>query len=55
VRGAFEPFEGHGYVDAECGIFYRRPEGAVDTKKRQPPRPLVPQADFSAYARLAKA
>jgi integrase len=37
---AFEPFEGHGYIDIERGIFYRRPAGAAETKKRRPPVPL---------------
>jgi integrase len=37
---AFEPFEGHGYIDVERGIFYRRPAGAAETKKRRPPVPL---------------
>ena len=37
---AFEPFEGHGYIDVERGIFYRRPAGAVETRKRRPPVPL---------------
>jgi hypothetical protein len=36
---AFEPFEGHGYIDVERGIFYRRPAGAVETRKRRPPLP----------------
>jgi integrase len=37
---AFEPFEGHGYIDVERGVFYRRPAGAPETKKRRPPVPL---------------
>jgi integrase len=37
---AFEPFEGHGYVDVEPGIFYRRPAGTAETRKRRPPVPL---------------
>jgi integrase len=31
---------GAGYVDLEHGIFYRRPEGARDKKKKRPPVPL---------------
>jgi integrase len=31
------PTEGHGYVDLDRGVFYRRAEGARETKKRQPP------------------
>ena len=34
---AIRPTPGHGYVDLERGIFYRRPEDAKETKKRQPP------------------
>ena len=29
--------EGHGFVDYERGVFYRRPQGKAETKKRQPP------------------
>jgi integrase len=37
---AFEPTEGEGWIDLERGIFYRRPVGARETKKRRPPVPL---------------
>jgi integrase len=37
---ALAPREGHGHVDLEHGIFYRRPAGARETKKRRPPVPL---------------
>lgn len=37
---ALQPTDGHGYVDLERGIFYRRPAGARETKKRRPPVPL---------------
>ena len=37
---AFEPFEGHAYIDVERGIFYRRPGGVTETKKRRPALPL---------------
>jgi integrase len=40
---AFERVSGAGYVDLERGIFYRRPAGAKETKKRQPPVPLPPR------------
>ena len=33
----FSPGEGRGWVDLERGVFYRRPEGSRETKKRQPP------------------
>jgi integrase len=32
--------EGRSFVDLERGLFYRLAEGAVETKKRQPPVPL---------------
>ena len=34
---AFQPAIGRGYVDLERGVFYRRAQGARETKKRQPP------------------
>lgn len=34
---ALEPTPGHGWIDLERGVFYRRAEGARITKKRQPP------------------
>jgi integrase len=37
---AFEQIAGAGYIDLERGIFYRRPMGANETKKRRPPVPL---------------
>jgi integrase len=37
---ALEPMEGHGWIDLDKGIFYRRPAGARETKKRRPPVPL---------------
>lgn len=37
---ALEPMEGHGWIDLERGIFYRRPAGERETKKRRPPIPL---------------
>jgi integrase len=40
---AFERVSGAGYIDVERGVFYRRPVGKRDTKKRQPPVPLPPQ------------
>jgi integrase len=49
---AFEPFGGHGYIDAERGIFYRRPQGVRETKKRRPPLSAA-QADLGARAVLA--
>ena len=37
---ALEPTEGKGWIDLESGIFYRRPAGERETKKRRPPVPL---------------
>lgn len=34
---ATRPTEGHGFVDYDRGVFYRRAEGKRETKKRQPP------------------
>ncbi len=40
---AFERVSGAGYIDLDRGVFYRRPAGKRETKKRQPPVPLPPQ------------
>ena len=37
---ALEPTEGRGWIDLDRGIFYRRPQGERETKKRRPPVPL---------------
>jgi integrase len=37
---ALQPTEGRAWVDLERGIFYRRPVGERETKKRRPPVPL---------------
>ncbi len=37
---ALQPIIGHGRVDLDRGMFYRRPAGQHETKKRQPPVPL---------------
>ncbi len=37
---AIRPTIGRGYVDLETGIFFRRPAGERETKKRRPPMPL---------------
>lgn len=50
---AFEPFEGRGYIDVDRSIFYRRPVGAAETKKRCPPVPPLPQR-LSAHLRRWK-
>ena len=34
---AVKPTEGHGFIDYERGVFYRRGEGERETKKRRPP------------------
>lgn len=40
---ALKPTAGHGWIDLDRGIFYRRPVGRRETKKRQPPVPLPDQ------------
>jgi integrase len=35
--------EGKGWIDLESGVFYRRPAGRRETKKRQPPVRLPPR------------
>ena len=37
---ALDPTEGRGWIDLDKGIFYRRPAGARETKKRRTPVPL---------------
>ena len=34
---AFTPAIGRGYIDLDAGVFYRRPKGSKQTKKRQTP------------------
>ncbi|MEW5422693.1 site-specific integrase [Amorphus sp. 3PC139-8] len=36
-QAALTPTPGHGWIDLESGMFYRRPEGERETKKRKPP------------------
>jgi integrase len=45
---------GRGFIDLERGVFYRRAEGARETKKRQPPVPLPPRllAHLRRWGRL---
>ncbi|TBW33588.1 site-specific integrase [Siculibacillus lacustris] len=37
---SFAQEEGFGWIDLERGVWYRRPEGIAETKKRRPPVPL---------------
>lgn len=37
---ALRPTAGQGWIDTDRGVFYRRPAGQRETKKRQPPIPL---------------
>jgi integrase len=37
---ALQPTVGHGYIDVDRGVFYRRPAQKLETKKRQPAVPL---------------
>ena len=49
---AFERVSGAGYIDLDRGVFYRRPVGKRETKKRQPPIPLP--AELLAHLRRWK-
>ena len=40
---ALQPTVGRGWIDVAHGVFYRRPEGERETKKRKPPVPLPPE------------
>jgi integrase len=40
---ALGPAEGRGWIDLDRGVFYRRPAGRRETKKRTPPVPLPVQ------------
>ena len=40
---SFSAEPGTSWVDLERGVFYRRPQGAAETRKRRPPVPLPPQ------------
>src|SRR5215468_6113341 len=40
---ALQPTVGRGWIDIARGVFYRRPEGERETKKRKPPVPLPPE------------
>jgi integrase len=40
---SFRPAIGRGHVDLERGVFYRRAQGASETKKRQPAAMLPPR------------
>jgi integrase len=50
---ALQPTVGRGWIDVARGVFYRRPEGERETKKRKPPVPLPPQ--LHAHLRRWKA
>lgn len=39
---ALHPTIGRGWIDVARGVFYRRPDGERETKKRKPPVPLPP-------------
>src|SRR5262245_47904334 len=40
---ALQPTVGRGWIDVARGVFYRRPDGERETKKRKPPVPLPPE------------
>jgi integrase len=43
AQAALQKEPGRSYVDLERGIFYRRPEGQKETKKRRPAVPIPPE------------
>ncbi len=51
---AVRPTVGHGYVDLDAGLFYRKAPRARQTKKRQPPVPIPPRhlAHMRRWVRL---
>ena len=51
---ALRPTVGHGWIDAEQGVFYRRTAGMKKTKKRQPTIRMPPRllAHVRRWARL---
>lgn len=51
---AVRPTVGHGYVDLDAGLFYRKAPRARQTKKRQLPVPIPPRllAHMSRWIRL---
>lgn len=53
---ALQPTEGRGWIDLTRGVFYRRPAGRRETKKRMPPVPLPPQllAHLRRWKRLGQ-
>lgn len=54
---ALDPTAGRGWIDTERGVFYRRPAGQRETKKRTPPVPLPPQllAHLRRWKRMGQA
>ena len=43
TSASFEPQPGRPYIDLNDGMFYRRPAGATETKKRRPPVRVPPR------------
>lgn len=43
LSASFKAGAGRSYIDIESGLFYRLPEGARRTNKRQPPVPIPPR------------
>lgn len=43
VSASFERQPGRPYIDLDDGMFYRRPAGAAETKKRRPPVRIPPR------------
>jgi integrase len=53
-NAALGPTEGRGFLDVERGVFYRRPAGKRETRKRQPPIRIPPRllCHLRRWARL---
>jgi integrase len=43
LTASWERGPGRSWIDVDAGLFYRLPEGARETNKRQPPVPIPPQ------------
>lgn len=40
---SFRQMAGFGWIDLDRGVWYRRPDGEIETKKRRPPVPIPPR------------
>lgn len=56
-RASFAKQEGFGWIDTAAGVFHRRPEDEIETKKRRPAVRLAPRllAHLRRWERLGRA